>query len=74
MEISNSGVPQRSVLGLVSINIFISDIGSGIKCTCSSLRMTLTCVVWRGVADMPEGWDAIQRDPDRLSSGPGRTS
>ena len=58
-----SGVLQGSVLGSMLFNILISDISSGMECTLSKFAV-----------DMPKRWNAIQRDPDRLNSGPRRTS
>lgn len=58
-----SGVPQRSMLGQVLFNYFISGVDSGIEYTLSKFAdKTKVC----DAADTPEAWDAIHSDLDNF--------
>ena len=57
-----SGVSPGSVLGPILLDIFISDTDSEIECTLNKFADDAKL----SVVDVLEGWDAIQRDPDKL--------
>ena len=58
-----SGLHQGSVLGLGLLDIFVGYMDSGIECTTGNFANdTKVC----GAVNMLQGWDAIQKDLDRL--------
>lgn len=65
MEIMTSGVPEGSVLGSILLNIFTSDLHSGIKCTLSKFADDTKL---RGTVDMSEGQGSIQWELNKLKN------
>ena len=60
-----TGIPHGSVLRQVLFNTFINDINSGFECTLSKfVDDSKLC----GAVNMPEGWDVIQRNLDKLDN------
>jgi len=58
-----AGVPQGSVFGLALFNIFVINMDSVIECILSKFADDTKL---SGAVNMLEGWDAIQRDLDKL--------
>lgn len=54
-----SGEPQVSILDIVLFNIFINDLDDGAECAVSKFADNTKV---GGVADMPDGCAAVQRD------------
>ncbi|KAJ7423126.1 hypothetical protein BTVI_10968 [Pitangus sulphuratus] len=60
-----SGIPQGFIWGPALFSIFINDRDSRIKCT---LNKFADDIKPSDTANMPEGQDAIQRNPDKLKN------
>lgn len=63
MEASNQHCTPGSVLALVLFNILINVLSDGAGCTFSEFAADTNL---KGLADMPEGCAAIQRDHNKL--------
>lgn len=63
-DITDEWCPSRDCTGTI-FNIFIMDINRGIKCT---LSKSADNTKPSGEADMPEGWDIIQRELEKLKT------
>jgi len=61
--VSLKGLYQNTIVGPVMVNVFINDLDSEIECTLSKFADDTKL---SGAADIPEGWNAIQRDFDKL--------
>lgn len=66
VEISDKrGAPPGPVQGPLIFNIFINDFNSGIGCTLSKFADDTKLFA---VVNTPKGWDATQRNHDKLST------
>ena len=63
-NLSNSMIPQGSILVPVLFSIFINEKESGIECTLTKFAGTNLS----DAVDVIEGRDDIQRDPDKIEN------